>query len=62
VHSGHRESRPTPLPLVAHAQRDDEHVAMLKLDQLVPKFIHTGRAVLKVDARRPRDARGVEAR
>ena len=28
----------TPLPLVARAQRDDEHVAVLKVDERAPEI------------------------
>jgi hypothetical protein len=47
--SGHW-SASAPLPLVAHGQRDDDHVAVLKFDQRFPKIIHSGRAVLEADA------------
>jgi hypothetical protein len=61
--SGHDAAiaRSISLALLARAQRDDDHVAILIVDELLPELVHAGRTVLEIDAGRQRDARRVEA-
>jgi len=49
------------LSLVVHAQGDDEHVAVLVVDERAPELVHAGSSVLEVDVTGQRNARGVEA-
>ena len=57
-----RRETSVALRLITHTQRDDDHVPILKLDQHIPKLVHSGCAVLEVDGRRQRDARRFEPR
>jgi hypothetical protein len=50
-HDADIERCPTPLSLAALAQRDDEHVAVLKVDERAPELVHAGRPVFEVDPR-----------
>src|SRR5450631_1138314 len=49
------------LALVVGAQRDDNHIAILKFDQRAPEIIHSRRSVIEAYSRRQRDGRRVEA-